>query len=110
MHFHIETELSDSGATFKAIDIGNIIYRGTMHTPSPASIKTKGALNHRVPKLMQTTGKRIKNKENNIPVLRPLSLIFAKASGKTCQLFSLFILLYTVRITIWHNDLRSHEL
>lgn len=81
MHFNIETELFDSGATFKAICTGNIIYRGTMHTPSPASIKTQGALNHPVPKLLQTTGKRIKNKENNIPVLRPLSLIFAKASG-----------------------------
>jgi len=74
MHFHIETELFDSGATFKATHIGNIIYRGTMHTPPPASIKTKGALDHPVPKWMQTTGKRIKNKENNIPVLRPLSL------------------------------------
>lgn len=50
MHFHIETELFDSGATFKATHIGNIIYRGTMHAPPPASIKTKGALDHPVPK------------------------------------------------------------
>lgn len=81
-----------------------------MRTPPPASIKTKGALNHPVPKLMQTTSKRIKNKENNIWTLGPLSLIFERALRQTCQLYSLFLLLYTVCITIWHNNLRSPEL
>ena len=66
----------------KAIYIGTLFTKeGIVHTPPPASIKTKGALNHPVPKLMQITSKRIKNKENNIPALGPLSLIFGRALG-----------------------------